>query len=207
MPPRITRKSTRPRASDRPMVDTVQPHGLLSFRNRSASSLLNEDAAAEMEQRKTNPGARHQTSVFHSHRGLDVAEILPPSGRGRSISLTSPFIDQAISLVEDCRSGTMSALAILRPNQQAARYTERVFMSRPELVLVARFKIPAESVLSGRPKHNKSPCAITSPRFSLGLPISRSGAFQTLLPLCGPPSIHRLKRPGHWHQGILATTT
>jgi hypothetical protein len=99
MPPRITRKSTRPRASDRPMVDTVQPHGLLSFRNRSASSLLNEDAAAEMEQRKTNPGARHQTSVFHSHRGLDVAEILPPSGRGRSISLTSPFIDQAISLV------------------------------------------------------------------------------------------------------------
>jgi len=49
--------------------------------------------------------------------------------------------------------------------------------------------------------------AITSPRFSLGLPISRSGAFQTLLPLCGLPSKHRLKRPGHWHDGILATTT
>ena len=29
-----------------------------------------------------------------------------------------------------------------------------------------------------------------------GLPISRSGAFQTLLPLCGSPGIHRRKRPG-----------
>ncbi len=33
--------------------------------------------------------------------------------------------------------------------------------------------------------------------FSPGLPISRSGAFQTLLPLCGSPGIHRLKRPGY----------
>ena len=33
-------------------------------------------------------------------------------------------------------------------------------------------------------------------RFSPGLPISRSGAFQTLLPLCGSPGIHRRKRPG-----------
>jgi hypothetical protein len=30
-----------------------------------------------------------------------------------------------------------------------------------------------------------------------GLPISRSGAFQTVLPLCGSPGIHRLKRPGY----------
>jgi len=31
------------------MVDTVQPHGLMQFRNCLASSPLNEDAAAEME--------------------------------------------------------------------------------------------------------------------------------------------------------------
>ena len=43
----------------------------------------------------------------------------------------------------------------------------------------------------------KSRCAITFPRFSPGLPISRSGAFQTLLPLCGSPGIHRRKRPGY----------
>lgn len=30
-----------------------------------------------------------------------------------------------------------------------------------------------------------------------GLPISRSGASQTLLPLCGSAGIHRLKRPGY----------
>jgi hypothetical protein len=34
-------------------------------------------------------------------------------------------------------------------------------------------------------------------RFSPDLPISRSGAFQSLLPLCGSPGIHRLKRPGY----------
>ena len=52
--------------------------------------------AVMMEPRKTNPGARHQISVFHN-QGLDVADISPPSARGRSIFLTSPFIDQAIS--------------------------------------------------------------------------------------------------------------
>ena len=31
IPPRITRKSTRPRASDRSMVDTAQPYGLIRF--------------------------------------------------------------------------------------------------------------------------------------------------------------------------------
>jgi hypothetical protein len=31
-----------------------------------------------------------------TERGLDVAEISPPSGRGRSIFLTSPFIDQPL---------------------------------------------------------------------------------------------------------------
>jgi len=35
---RTTRKSTRPRASDRTMVDTVQPKRLLRFRSRSAFS-------------------------------------------------------------------------------------------------------------------------------------------------------------------------
>jgi hypothetical protein len=40
----------------------------------------------------------------------------------------------------------------------------------------------------------KSRCAITFPRFSPGLPISLSDAFQALLPQCGSPSIHSLKR-------------
>src|SRR5215510_10471113 len=34
MPPRITTKSYRPRASDRTMVDTIQPRSLSSFRTQ-----------------------------------------------------------------------------------------------------------------------------------------------------------------------------
>lgn len=38
-----------------------------------------------------------------------------------------------------------------------------------------------------------------------GIPLLLVGLF--VLSLCGPPGTHRLKRPGHWHEGILATTT
>src|SRR5579864_5736891 len=69
MPPRITRKSTRPRASDRPMVDTVQPQALAQFQKPIGVVATNGDAAAEMEQTQNQSRARHQTSVFHSERG------------------------------------------------------------------------------------------------------------------------------------------
>jgi len=58
------------------MVDTVQPHGLIQFRNGLASSLLNEDATAEMEQ----PRARHHTSVFYAQRGwMSRTKRAPPA--------------------------------------------------------------------------------------------------------------------------------
>ena len=53
----------------------------------------------------------------------------------------------------------------------------------------------------------KSRYVITFRRFSPGLPISRSGAFQTLLPLCGSPGIHRLNRPGYEREVILRPKT
>jgi len=43
------------------MVDTVQPHGLIQFRNWLASSLLTKMQLL----RSNNPGARHHTSVFY----------------------------------------------------------------------------------------------------------------------------------------------
>jgi len=62
------------------MVDTVQPQGFAGFRNWLASSLLIEDAAPEMEQRRTNPKARHQTSVFHGDRGwMSRRKSAPPA--------------------------------------------------------------------------------------------------------------------------------
>src|SRR6266699_6237673 len=86
MPPRITRKSTRPRASDRPMVDTVQPHGLIFVSKLIGVVATNEDAAAEMESPKPNPGAQHQTSVVGGDWGW-MSRIFPPSGRRRSMFL------------------------------------------------------------------------------------------------------------------------
>jgi hypothetical protein len=57
-----------------------------------------------------NQSKGHDTTQASPNRekGLDVAGNLPPSGRRRSIFLTSPFIDQAISLIDR----TMSAIAI-----------------------------------------------------------------------------------------------
>ena len=47
--------------------------------------------------RWNNPGARHHTSVFYGE-GLDVANQTRASGGGRKMFLTSPYIDQAITL-------------------------------------------------------------------------------------------------------------
>jgi hypothetical protein len=51
----------------------------------------------------------------------------------------------------------------------------------------------------------KSRCATIFQRFSPGLPISRSGAFQALLLLCGSPDIHRLKQPGYFGHHSVST--
>src|SRR5438552_4714495 len=73
MPSRTTRKSTRPGASDRSMVDTVQPPGLASFRDRSASPRL-EDRATKMGNRlNVSHGApQNQASFIEFYRQLKV---------------------------------------------------------------------------------------------------------------------------------------
>src|SRR6266700_7554823 len=63
MPLRITRKSTRPRASDRSMVATIQPYSLMRFEIGVVAT------KEEQLLRWNNPGAGHQTSVFHGGAG------------------------------------------------------------------------------------------------------------------------------------------
>jgi len=48
------------------MVDTIQPHGLLSFTNRSASSLLVKMQPLRWNNAKPIPGHDPQTSAFHN---------------------------------------------------------------------------------------------------------------------------------------------
>ena len=100
MPPRTTRKSNRPRASDRSMVDTVQPQGLLSFRNRSAASPLKKMQLLRWNNADPIPRARHQTSVFYGERGWMSRKFPRLPVEGEVFSLTSPFIDQAIALID-----------------------------------------------------------------------------------------------------------
>src|SRR2546426_11110761 len=89
MPSRTTRKSTRPGASDRSMVDTVQPPGLASFRDRSASPRL-EDRATKMGNRLLATG-HPRTKRLSSLTGLEVKQFFSTSGRGRSIFLDIPL--------------------------------------------------------------------------------------------------------------------
>jgi len=57
------------------------------------------------------------------------------AGRGRRGS--------RLDAAANCDSGE----ALKNPDQKTAAYSERVFMPGPELIFVARFEIPAKSVL------------------------------------------------------------
>ena len=43
---------------------------------------------------------QHDLTPRLTHQGLEAKEISSPSGRGRKLPLTSPLIDQAISLID-----------------------------------------------------------------------------------------------------------
>src|SRR5881628_2495613 len=91
MPSRTTRKSTRPRASDRS----------IQFQRLIGVVATNKDAAAEMEQFARTQGQRGKTaqpSISHSGQGLEGKKSSSLPVEGGIFSLTFPFIDQAITL-------------------------------------------------------------------------------------------------------------
>src|SRR6266481_8455451 len=110
MPPRFTRNSDRPRASDRTMVDTEDTRTRLpSFQTRLASSpSADEPHGWQTSQNKTSRANRGHT--YSS--GLDLeTKTFSPSGRGGAFFLTSLFIE----LIENRqRPGQCSVTAIFR---------------------------------------------------------------------------------------------
>src|SRR5438309_10952611 len=100
MPSRTTRKSNRPRASDRTMVDTpIQPQRLPVSETRSASSLLKKMHLLRWNNLRTQVrGAQHQTRVFYGEGGWKPRKCFPAPVEGEMFSLTFAFIEQAISL-------------------------------------------------------------------------------------------------------------
>jgi len=102
MPPRTTRKSTRPRASDRTMVDTVQPPRLPSFRTdrrrRYQKMKLRRGSNTRPQLRRT--GQQNHVLLIADRGWMPRKSPLPPV-EGKVFSLTSPFIEQGLSLTEN----------------------------------------------------------------------------------------------------------
>src|SRR5215472_10103874 len=100
MPPRITRKSYRPRVSDRTMVDTPYNHyGLHSFKIEWRCRHQNT-RASEMEkenQRRWSGADQNQASVI-ARRGWKSSNFSQLPVEEEIFSLTFPFIEQAFSL-------------------------------------------------------------------------------------------------------------
>ena len=89
MPPRITRNSDRPRASDRTMVAT-ESNRLPSFKNRRTSSPLENETKGTEEQAREKPLERSRGISTDS--GLDVeTKNCSATGRGRSFFVDIPF--------------------------------------------------------------------------------------------------------------------
>src|SRR5467141_1048230 len=85
MPPRITRKSYRPRASDRTMVDNVQPRSLSCFRIRKRRH------ENRMDLRRANtPEPLNMT--WAGERSEQLRSFQSP---GLFFLLTLPFIERA----------------------------------------------------------------------------------------------------------------
>ena len=92
MPPRITRNSDRPRASNRTMVDTQIPSPLAKFKTRLASSPPEDESHGNGKQAQTILSSKSRGALTGS--GLDLeTEIFSASGRGRTFFLTSLFIE------------------------------------------------------------------------------------------------------------------
>ena len=85
MPPRITRNSHRPRASDRTMVDAAAPVSLAALSNSMASPSATEETYENGQQAKLLQGSK-TTVGWISRNNL-------ASGRGGVFFLTSPFIE------------------------------------------------------------------------------------------------------------------
>src|SRR5277367_4840092 len=90
MPPRTTRKSYRPRASDRTMVGILRPHCLF------ASGAEGRRHANEMNLRKRE---NHGSSL--QHKGWMAGRIYPlPPVVAEVFFLTSPFIERGYRTTE-----------------------------------------------------------------------------------------------------------
>jgi hypothetical protein len=90
MPPRITRNSDRPRASNRTMVDTQIPGPLAKSKTRSASSPLEDESHDMANKHRRTLSSKSGGTLTGS--GLDLeTKIFSASGRRGNFFLDIPF--------------------------------------------------------------------------------------------------------------------
>src|SRR5260370_20522545 len=82
MPPRITRNSDRPRASNRTMVDTQIPGPLAKSKTRSASSPPEDENHGYGKQATTNPLERIEGHTHRQWAGSRDKNLLGVRSRG-----------------------------------------------------------------------------------------------------------------------------
>ena len=91
MPPRITRNSDRPRASDRTMVDVSRPVSLAKSQDSMASSRPEDEPWGKSKQTRVKNLSKRIEWVHETVGWIARKYLLP--GRGRSFFLTSLFIE------------------------------------------------------------------------------------------------------------------
>src|SRR5208283_1135536 len=121
MPPRITRNSDRPRASDRTMVDTpINQVRLPSFKTRLVWSPPEDETHGKGKQARAKPLERNRGALTVS--GLDLeTKIFSASGRGRIFFLTSLFIeliDPDRPILNECNRLWLLKNSVSAPNKQ-----------------------------------------------------------------------------------------
>ena len=98
-PPALSASGTDPRRRSsikmqRSWEKTFRPSGG-DF--QGMAGLSSDDSLHAENQRRLLGAAQNQASAI-AHTGLEVKQLFATSGRGRIFSLTSPFIDQAVTL-------------------------------------------------------------------------------------------------------------
>ena len=118
MPPRFTRNSDRPRASDRTMVDTEDTRTRLpSFQTRLASSPSADEPHRDGQQVRAQTSRANREALLQTS-GLDLEKTLSSPVEAELFFLTSLFIELIDPVVK-----------LLIPNDLAAVVTEIVIKS------------------------------------------------------------------------------
>ncbi len=136
MPPRFTRNSDRPRASDRTMVDTEDTRTRLpSFQTRLASSPSADEPHRDGQHVRAQTSRANREALLQTS-GLDLEKTLSSPVEAELFFLTSLFIE-----LIDPAGGVLNETGILR--QLTSGHRLRISCPEWSLLTIRRCGIPS----------------------------------------------------------------